>query len=310
MASTGQDRKTLLQLYAQMLEIRIFEEFVVNLVNQRKIACPTHLCIGQEAISAGVCAALERRDLVWGTHRSHGPFLGKVREFDGLMAELLTRDSGVSQGYGGSMHLTSRKHGFMASTAIVAGTLPLAVGGGLALHRTKQKAISVAFFGDGAMDEGVFYECLNLAAVYRLPVLFVCENNLYSTHRRLEHRQAQTDLSMKAQAFGLKTVRVDGNDAVAVHRVAAQARKRILAAREPMFLEFMTYRWLSHVGAEPDVDFDFRTRAEVHHWIRRCPVKRMERLLQRKKILNATQAATMRSEMLARVEASYRKVAS
>jgi acetoin:2,6-dichlorophenolindophenol oxidoreductase subunit alpha len=303
-------RSILTRLYTQMLEIRIFEELVADLLKKGKILCPTHLCIGQEAISAGACAALTKGDLVWGAHRSHGPFIGKVRQYDGLMAELLVQEGGVSRGYGGSMHLVERKKGFMGSTAIVAGTLPLAVGGGLALDRTRKRNVSVSFFGDGATDEGVFFECINLAALYRLPVLFICENNLYSTHRRIVHRQARQDIRQKVAAFGLRATRSDGNDVFSVYRNVQEARRYVLEERRPAFLEFTTYRWLAHVGASEDLDFDFRTREEVASWQRRCPILRAEKLLLAERILSEKQMVQLKKRISRKASQSYLKASS
>jgi pyruvate dehydrogenase E1 component alpha subunit len=290
-----------------MLRIRLFEEFLAALLRKGKIRCPTHLSIGQEGIAAGVCAALEREDLVWSMHRNHGHLIAKGGNFAGMIAEILGKTAGLSHGYGGSMHLRDPKIGFMGSTAIVAANIPLGVGGGLALKTLRRRNVSVTFFGDGGTDEGVFYESLNLAALYGLPVLFVCENNLYSTHRRVHQRHAQLDICTKASAMGLKTVRVDGNDAQAVYAAAKQARAQILKEKRPFFIEAMTYRWLAHVGPEEDLDFDFRTRAEVESWIRRCPITSLEKVILSRKLAEQAQLDRLRASISNEVQKAYRK---
>ena len=202
---------TLRGMYMTMLKIRKFEEKVAELVSEKEIITPCHLYIGQEAVAAGVCAVLREDDYVFSTHRSHGHYIAKGGGIKALMAELYCRTTGCSKGRGGSMHVASPDVGLPGSSAIVAGTIPLSIGVGLALSMQKTERVSVAFFGDGAVNEGVFYESLNFAALKKLPVIFICENNLYSTHLPISACLANTDIYKKAEAFNMPGVRVDGN---------------------------------------------------------------------------------------------------
>jgi len=220
-AITGLTAETLRWLHATMVRIRRLEEKVAGLLApEPEIRCPVHLYIGQEAVAAGVCAGLRREDYVLSTHRSHGHYIAKGGGVRELLAELYGRASGCSRGKGGSMHLASPGVGLPGSCAIVAGTVPVAVGAALAFTIQKKDNVSVAFFGDGAANEGVFYESLNFASLKKLPVVFVCENNFYSTHMPVDECLANVDIYKKAEAFCLPGVRVDGSDAIEVYRAA------------------------------------------------------------------------------------------
>jgi pyruvate dehydrogenase E1 component alpha subunit len=262
-----------------MLKIRKFEERTAALLESDEIKCPTHLYIGQEAIAAGVCANLYRADCVFSSHRSHGHFIAKGGGLNVLMAELYGKNTGCSGGRGGSMHVAAPEIGLLGSSAIVGGSLPLSVGAALASNMQGGDHIVVVFFGDGATDEGVFFECINFAALYKLPVVFVCENNLFSTHLPLCRRQPEDNLYEKARVHGVRACRVDGNDVVEVYlasrRLTALARK----GQGPGFLECRTYRWRAHVGPSLDLDVGLRRKEEVQKWMRRCPIRSCERIL-------------------------------
>jgi TPP-dependent pyruvate/acetoin dehydrogenase alpha subunit len=271
--------ETLLDIYTRMIRIRFFEEQVVELFNQKRITCPVHLYVGQEGVAAGVCVNLTSADYAVSTHRSHGHYLAKGGSPRRLMAEILCRDDGCSRGHGGSMHVTDPEAGFLASSAIVAGTIPIAVGAALKIKLNGDDRVSVAFFGDGATDEGVFYESVNFACLYKLPVLFVCENNLFSTHMPIGMRQSNQDLARKMAAFNLETRRVDGNNAGEVYGAARTMLANARAGVGPAFLECMTYRWYSHVGVWRDLDVGFRTKADVEYWMNRCPIRALREYL-------------------------------
>jgi pyruvate dehydrogenase E1 component alpha subunit len=215
---------TLRAMYITMLKIRRFEEKVAELIHPlNEIICPCHLYIGQEAVATGVCSALKKEDWVFSTHRSHGHYIAKGGDIKALMAELYGKETGCSRGRGGSMHLSSPEQGLPGSSAIVAGTIPLAVGAALAFSMQKRDSVSVAFFGDGAAGEGVFYESLNFASLKKLPVIFVCENNLYSTHLPISGCLAHIQIWEKAEAFNMPGIRVDGNNVVEVFQTAKRA---------------------------------------------------------------------------------------
>jgi TPP-dependent pyruvate/acetoin dehydrogenase alpha subunit len=288
---------TLRAMYATMLRIRKFEERVAELVSQKEIICPCHLYIGQEAVATGVCSALRRDDYVFSTHRSHGHYIAKGGDTKALMAELYGRATGCSGGRGGSMHLTWPDTGLPGSSAIVAGTIPLAVGAALASSLQKKDSVSVAFFGDGAAGEGVWYESLNFASLKKLAVIFVCENNLYSTHMPIAACLADTSISKKADAFNMPGVRVDGNDVIEVFKVAARAIQDARRGNGPALIECMTYRWRGHVGPSDDLDKGLRSKEELDYWMKRCPIKTFEEFLFKQGILSKSENTRINTDI-------------
>ena len=283
---------TLKALYTTMLRIRRVEEKIAELLcSKPEIVCPVHLYIGQEAIAAGVCASLRRDDYVFSTHRSHGHYIAKGGDIKTLMAELYGKATGCSRGRGGSMHLASADMGLPGSSAIVAGTIPLAVGVALAFSLREQDAVSVAFFGDGAANEGVFYESLNFAALKKLPVIFVCENNAYSTHMPVSACLADVRIYKKAEAFDMPGIRVDGNNIFEVFSTAGKAIENARHGRGPALIECMTYRWRGHVGPDFDLDKGLRSKKELDYWVNRCPIRALERFLSGHDILSESERA-------------------
>jgi pyruvate dehydrogenase E1 component alpha subunit len=269
-------------MYLTMLRIRRFEERVADLTEAGEIKTPCHLYIGQEAIAAGVCAALRADDYILGTHRSHGHYLAKGGDMQAMMAEIHGKRTGCSRGRGGSMHLIAPEVGMLGTVPIVSGTIPLAVGAALASTLQGRDRVAVAFFGDGAMEEGTTHESLNLAAHRRLPVLFVCENNLYSSHLSLLERRALDNIVGAAAAHGMVGVCVDGNDVEEVYRVVVEAVTRARAGAGPTFLECRTYRWRGHVGPSWDLDVGVKRKDELKDWLDKDPVARArERLTSR-----------------------------
>jgi pyruvate dehydrogenase E1 component alpha subunit len=279
------DLEQLQQAWRTMLRIRRFEERLAELVEAGEIRTPCHFCIGQEAIPAGVCAALEREDTIWGAHRSHGHYLAKGGDLNSLMAEVFCRRTGCSRGRGGSMHVCDPHAGVMGTVPIVAATIPVAVGAALAARIRGEGRMAVAFFGDGATEEGHFHESMNLAAVYRLPVLFVCENNLYSSHMGLLERRARDNIVASAEAHGLAGERIDGNDVEQVSLHAARAVERIRGGDGPTLLECRTFRWRGHVGPAWDLDVGVRRKDELQGWLTRDPIERTRRRLLSRGIL-------------------------
>ena len=272
--------ETLRAMYVTMLRIRKFEERVAELVYPLKeIICPCHLYIGQEAVATGVCSTLKKEDWVFSTHRSHGHYIAKGGDIKALMAELYGRETGCSRGRGGSMHLASPEWGLPGSSAIVAGTIPLAVGAALSFLMQRKDSVSVAFFGDGAAGEGVFYESLNFASLKKLPIVFVCENNLYSTHLPISDCLADVQIWKKAEAFDMPGIRVDGNDVVEVFQSAKKAVELARLGKGPTLIEYMTYRWRGHVGPNDDLDKGLRSKEELDYWTNRCPIKAFEEFL-------------------------------
>lgn len=281
---------------------RLFDETVAEITRNKEVVCPVHLSVGQEAIAVGICAHKAEGDLVFSTHRCHAHYLASGGDPKALMAEILTRETGCSGGYGGSMHVTDPQVGFAVSSAIVAGTIPLAVGAALAMKLRKQGNISIAFFGDGATDEGVFYESINFATLHNLPVLFVCENNGFSTHMPGFLRQSNTRVHERVKGFNIVSEEVDGNNTVAIWERSAALIKKIRAGAGPALLECDTYRWLAHVGPTVDADIGHRRKRDIDAWQARCPIQALTRELQQKDAVGASEIESIRGQQQTMVE--------
>jgi TPP-dependent pyruvate/acetoin dehydrogenase alpha subunit len=268
-------------LLREMVRIRRVEETLAELYPLGEMRTPTHFSIGQEAVAVGTCGALKRDDVVYSGHRCHAHYLAKGGDLRGMVAELFGRETGCARGRGGSVHLNDPEAGVIASSAILGQTMAVAVGTALAFLMDGRHQVAVTFFGDGTVEEGIFHETLNFAVMRRAPVLFVCENNGFSTHTRLEVRQpASVPIHARAASYGMPARLVDGNDVFAVHAAAREAVARARDGAGPSFLECTTYRWREHVGPHWDYDKGYRTKAEVDTWIARCPIRRAsERLL-------------------------------
>jgi pyruvate dehydrogenase E1 component alpha subunit len=261
---------TRMGMLTQMLRIRRFEEACVQLYSESRIRGFMHLCIGEEAVAVGVMGALGEQDPVVSTYREHGHALARGLPMEGVMAEMFGRVTGTSRGRGGSMHLFDAGRRFYGGNAIVAGGLPLAVGLALAERMQHRPAVAVCFFGDGAAAEGEFHESLNLAALWRLPVLFVCENNLYAMGTAIERELAVTDVALHASAYGIPAWPVDGMDVEAVDLATRRALDDVRGGEAPVFLEMRTYRFRAHSMYDPE---RYRDKAEVERWRERDPIE-------------------------------------
>ena len=262
------------KLFESMLRIRLVEESIADKYSEQKMRCPTHLSIGQEAIAVGVCANLTSQDQVLSTHRAHAHYLAKGGCLNSMMAEIYGKASGCSKGMGGSMHLIDTSVGFMGSTAIVGNTIPVAVGLALEKKLTRKKSIACVFFGDGATEEGAFYESVNFAIIHSLPILFICENNLYSVYSGLEVRQpVDRKIYKMVSAMGISAQHGNGNDVEEVARKVKHAKTIILKSGGPQFLEFDTYRWREHCGPNFDNNIGYREESEFLKWKKKDPLK-------------------------------------
>src|SRR6266700_2373028 len=266
-------QRGLVELYQRMLLIRLCEERLAKSHQRGLIPGACHTYVGQEAIATGVCAHLDDEDMVFSTHRGHGHALAKGVEPQQLFAELFGRVTGCSRGRGGSMHLFAPEVGLMGTSGIVGPSLLQATGAGYSFKLLKSKNIAVTFFGDGAVNNGAFHEGLNMAAIWRLPVLFVCENNQFATEIPFAYAAGNPSVANRSSAYGLLGHEVDGNDVEAIHRVAGEAIQRARAGGGPTLLECRTYRTRPH--AEGMGDFTYRTRDEVDAWKSRCPIRRL-----------------------------------
>lgn len=289
----GVDSQLLKRLLKEMIRIRHMEQTIANLVDEGKVRTPCHLYIGQEAVAVGICAALRKDDYVFGTHRSHGHYLAKGGDLKKAMAEIFCRKDGCSHGRGGSMHLSSLDVGILGTSSIVSGSIPLAIGAGLAELLKESDRISVVFHGDGVPEEGAWNESLNFAAINKLPVLFVCENNLYCTHQPLEERRVKDNLDELADAHGVSSVRVDGNNVVEVFQTTNKLVEAIRKGGGPRFIECRTYRWLGHVGPRDNLEVGLRSKQELEAWLARCPISTYSKHLTDAKILDETQIADL-----------------
>ncbi len=262
-------REFALELLAGMVRIRRMEEKSAELYGEGKIRGFLHLYVGEEAVATGAIRALAPEDNVVATYREHGHALLRGTSMAAIMAEMYGKQQGCSRGRGGSMHLFDARARLFGGNAIVGGGLPLAVGLGLAATMLKEPRVTACFFGEGAVAEGAFHESLNLAALWRLPVLFLCENNRYAMGTALERSESQTDLCAKASVFRLRAFSADGMDLVAVHEAAKEARAYVAAGHGPCFVEFQTYRFRAHSMFDPEL---YRDRAEVEQWKTRGPI--------------------------------------
>jgi pyruvate dehydrogenase E1 component alpha subunit len=294
----------LLDFYRAMMRIRMVEEAIVAHYGEAEMRCPVHLSIGQEAAAVGSCQALATTDKVFSTHRCHAHYLAKGGDLRRMLAEIYGKAAGCVGGRGGSMHLMDIEKGVVASVPIVGSSIALAGGSALADKRTGRNHVTAAYFGDASVEEGVFHETANLAALHKLPIVFVCENNLFSVYTPLRERQPSRPLTDLAEAHGIATRHGDGNDVVEVHRMTKAAVDRARKGRGPAFLLFDTYRWREHCGPNYDNAIGYRTEAEFGRWKKRDPIGRLARQLRAAGQLSVEREAEITAEIAAEIAAA------
>jgi acetoin:2,6-dichlorophenolindophenol oxidoreductase subunit alpha len=279
----------------EMLTIRRFEERASADYRAGKIYGVVHCYIGEEAVAVGVCSALDRNDRIISTHRGHGHCIAKGADLNRMMAELYGRQSGYCKGKGGSMHIADFDIGMLGANGIVAGGISIVTGAGLAAQMEGNGAVAVSFFGDGASNAGPFHECLNIAATWKLPMLYVCENNMYAAQTPAATTHALSDVALRSAGYGIPGVVVDGADVFAVYQAAHAAVERARAGDGPTLIECKTYRWRAHTerAGQPDP----RDRAEVEAWVRRDPIALLERQLREQGELDDAMLQTMEGEI-------------
>lgn len=288
-----------LKLYESMLKIRMVEEEIAREYPKGEMRCPTHLSIGQEAVPAALGLCVSIKDMAMSTHRGHAHYIGKGGNLKSMIAEIYGKSTGCSKGKGGSMHLIDNSVGFMGTSAIVGNSIPVGVGLALASKIRKIEQISCIFFGDGATEEGSYYESVNFAVVKKLPVLFLCENNLYSVYSPLNVRQPEgRKISTVAKAMGLGVDEVDGNNAIESFESIESAVQRIRNNQGPQFIEFSTYRWLEHCGVNYDNDIGYRTEEEYLRWKKNDPISKLKDKLLQEKLISEVQI----KEIIAKIE--------
>jgi TPP-dependent pyruvate/acetoin dehydrogenase alpha subunit len=275
----AEDTALLLRMYEQMLTIRRFEEKAIELFEKGLIRGNVHPCIGQEAVSVGVCANLRRDDYMTSTHRGHGNCLAKGADSRLMMAELLGRKTGYCKGKGGSMHIADFDGGNLGANGIVGGGFPIATGAGISIQNRKTDQVVVCFFGDGAANQGTFHESLNLAALWKLPVLYVCENNQYALSTPLHESVGLPALSERGRAYGIPGVRVDGNDILEVYARVGEAVLHARAGKGPTLLDCLTYRFFGHFTGDKGHGITYRSKEEMEEWRARCPIARLRQHL-------------------------------
>lgn len=289
----------LITLYKQMWTIRYFEEKVDQFFAKGKIHGTTHLAVGQEASAAGVCALLSKEDKITSTHRGHGHCIAKGATPDKMMAELFGRTTGYCKGKGGSMHIADVDMGNLGANGIVGGGIPLAVGSALTAHMKKLNYITVCFFGDGATNEGSFHEAVNLAAIWNLPVIFVCENNQYGMSGSVKDMVKIEDIATRASSYGIPGVVADGNDIIEMMNITNEAMERAKNGEGPTLIEAKTYRWKGHSKSDAK---KYRTREEENEWREKDPIKRFKEILVTESIMTEEQAESLRKEALQEIE--------
>ncbi len=292
------DRDHYLQLLYQMLLIRRFEEKCAELYSAMKIRGFLHLYNGEEAVAVGVMQALREDDAVVSTYREHGHALARGISAGSIMAELYGKKEGCSRGRGGSMHLFDKKTRFYGGNAIVGAGLPIAVGLALAHKMQKMSCVTCCFFGEGAIAEGEFHESMNLAALWRLPVLFVCENNLYAMGTALVRSESVTDITIKAAGYNIEAETVDGMDVLAVEKAAGRAVTKVRSGKGPVILECRTYRFRAHSMFDPEL---YRSKAEVEDWKKRCPIVSLTQQLKEKGLLIDTQIDEIEARVVSEI---------
>jgi pyruvate dehydrogenase E1 component alpha subunit len=289
-------KKFLTELYWMMKRIRLCEESLIEPITNGDIHCPVHLYSGEEAVATGVCAAIGKNDYVFGNHRSHGHYLAKGGSMDAMIAEIYGKETGCSRGRGGSMHLIDPETGVMGVAPIVAGTVSLAAGAALASKIRKDNRVTITFFGDGATGEGVLYEMLSFAGLKKLPVIFVCENNLYSTHLPVSEIRVDSKISEIAKPFQIETCTADGNSVLEVYELAKKAVEKCRNNEGPVFLEFLTFRIRGHVGPKDSIQgtkTDIRPKALIDSWIKNDPILRFKKHLLDNDLLSADEILQM-----------------
>ena len=301
-------KEFLTKLYRTMLQIRRCEESLVEPILSGKVKCPVHLYTGEEAIATGVCAALSKTDYVFGNHRSHGHYLAKGGDLKAMIAEIFGKETGCARGRGGSMHVIDPENGMLGAAPIVAGTISLATGAALAAKLRKDRRVSVSFFGDGATGEGVLYESLNFASLNKLPVVFVCENNLYATHMPIRECRMSDAIFDIGDPCNISSFKIDGNNVLEVYKVSKFAVEQCRENNGPVFLECVTYRMRGHVGPDDNIQgthTDIRPPEEVDEWRKRDPIDNFRQYLLNHKLLGESELKDIEVEIEKQIEAAY-----
>ena len=286
-------------MYRTMLAIRFFEEKVFELYAQNLVPGTIHLYLGEEAVAVGVCSVLRKDDYITSTHRGHGHCIAKGAELKRIMAEILGKKTGYCKGKGGSMHIADFKIGMLGATAVVGAGIPIAVGAGLSVKLNKTDQVVACFFGEGASNQGTFHEGINMASIWKLPVVFVCENNLYAMGTRQSRAMAIENIADRAVAYGIPGMVVDGNDVLAVYESTQKAVERARKGEGPTLIECKTYRQKGHSRVDPA---KYRPKEEVNQWLTKDPIKRFREKLLQTNVLTKVEIQQIEKEVSAEIE--------
>jgi TPP-dependent pyruvate/acetoin dehydrogenase alpha subunit len=292
-----------IEMFKRMLKIRNFEYKALSHCSERLNRGPLHLYVGEEAVSVGACAALEGGDYITSTHRGHGHCIAMGGDVKKMLAEIVGRSTGYCKGKGGSMHIADLDLGIIGANGIVGGGIPIAVGAGIALDNQNKKNIVMCFFGDGASNTGAFHESLNMASIWNLPVVFLCENNRYAISGCVDDTLNISDISERGKSYGIPGISVDGNDVFEIFSTVKKGRQRAVAGGGPTLIEAKTYRWLGHWHADP---CRYREESEVESWKKKCPIKRMREHLIAEGILREKQVQDIENEIKEEIEMTER----
>jgi len=286
-------------MFRKMVEIRFFEEKVFDLYAQNLVPGTIHLYAGEEAVAVGVCTALQRDDYITSTHRGHGHCIAKGADLKRTMAEILGKETGYCKGKGGSMHIADFSIGMLGATAVVGAGIPIAVGAGLSIKLRKTRQVVACFFGEGASNQGTFHEGINMASVWRLPVIFVCENNLYAMGTRQSRVMNIENIADRAVAYGIPGIAVDGNDVLAVYEATVKAVERARKGEGPTLIECKTYRHKGHSRVDPA---KYRPKEEVEEWLAKDPIKRFKEKLLQEGAITEAEIQQIENEVAAEIE--------
>jgi pyruvate dehydrogenase E1 component alpha subunit len=298
-------KKFVSHLLEKMLEIRFFEEKIVDQYARGNVPGLAHLYIGEEAVAVGACANLKKGDLITSTHRGHGHCIAKGAELKPMMAELFGKEAGYCKGKGGSMHIADTKVGMLGAMGIVGSGVPIAVGAALAAKQRKSGQVVVCFFGDAATNTGAAHEGLNFASLYKLPIVFVCENNLYGISVSQARHTAVKDIAERVAAYAMPATIVDGMDVLAVHEAVGKAVKQAREGKGPTLVECKTYRFRGHFEGDPNQGTRYRTKQEMKKWKARCPIKLFEASILKKKLISQKELKAMNQDVRRRIDKAY-----
>lgn len=294
----------LLDFYRTMVKIRRFEQTAADLFAKNLLPGFLHLYVGEEAVAAGACAALEKTDYITSTHRGHGHLIAKGGDMKKMMAELFGKSTGYCNGKGGSLHISDMDIGILGANGIVGAGIPIAAGAAFSSKYQSNGRVSVCFFGDGAANRGTFHEALNVAAIFKLPVIFVCENNLYGISEDQRYCMAIEDIADRAAAYGFPGVIVDGNDVCAVYETISEAVKRARNGEGPTLVECKTWRQMGHYVGDPD---NYRDPKEKEEWLKNDPIKNLEKLILEKGVAGTEDFEQIQQEILAELKEAIRE---